>query len=128
MLGYALTVHKAQGSTIPVVIYYLKAGTSVRFLTRQLLYTALTRAEKLIFLTDQTVDDTLLTRYIHSDAYRDASSYLATALRQAERVYLAEHAEHQDADVNIDDVVSQPLSDRKKSEIDSVLEKLFGDQ
>lgn len=124
-LGYALTVHKAQGSTIPVVIYYLKAGTSVRFLTRQLLYTALTRAEKLIFLTDQTVDDTLLTRYIHSDAYRDASSYLATALRQAERVYLAEH---QDADVNIDDVVSQPLSDRKKSEIDSVLEKLFGDQ
>jgi exodeoxyribonuclease V alpha subunit len=124
-LGYALTVHKAQGSTIPVVIYYLKSGTSVRFLTRQLLYTALTRAEKLIFLTDQTVDDTLLSQYVHSDAYRDASSYLSIALSQAERAYLADHQESDDDD---DNFVSEPLSDRKKSEIDDALEKLFGDK
>lgn len=123
-LGYALTVHKAQGSTIPVVIYYLKSGTSVRFLTRQLLYTALTRAEKLIFLTDQTVDDTLLSQYVHSDAYREASSYLSIALSQAERAHLADH---QESDDETDNLVSEPLSDRKKSELDDALEKLFDD-
>ena len=48
--AYAVTVHKSQGSEFPVVIMPLMAGGG-RFLSRNLLYTALTRAmEKVIFI------------------------------------------------------------------------------
>lgn len=48
--AYAVTVHKSQGSEFPVVILPLMAGGG-RFLTRNLLYTALTRAmEKVIII------------------------------------------------------------------------------
>ena len=41
-LGYAMTLHKAQGSQFPRVIVLLKEG---KVLDRSWLYTALTRAE-----------------------------------------------------------------------------------
>lgn len=48
--AYAVTVHKSQGSEFPVVIMPLMAGGG-RFLSRNLLYTALTRAmEKVVFI------------------------------------------------------------------------------
>lgn len=48
--AYAVTVHKSQGSEFPVVILPLMSGGG-RFLSRNLLYTALTRAmEKVIFI------------------------------------------------------------------------------
>lgn len=48
--AYAVTVHKSQGSEFPVVMLPLMAGGG-RFLTRNLLYTALTRAmEKVIII------------------------------------------------------------------------------
>lgn len=48
--AYAITVHKSQGSEFPVVIMPLMAGGG-RFLSRNLLYTALTRAmEKVIVI------------------------------------------------------------------------------
>jgi exodeoxyribonuclease V alpha subunit len=48
--AYAVTVHKSQGSEFPVVIMPLMAGGG-RFLSRNLLYTALTRAmEKVYFI------------------------------------------------------------------------------
>jgi exodeoxyribonuclease V alpha subunit len=48
--AYAVTVHKSQGSEFPVVILPLFAGAG-RFLSRNLLYTALTRAmEKVIII------------------------------------------------------------------------------
>ncbi len=48
--AYAVTVHKSQGSEFPVVIIPLMAGGG-RFLSRNLLYTALTRAmEKVIII------------------------------------------------------------------------------
>lgn len=48
--AYAVTVHKSQGSEFPVVILPLFAGGG-RFLSRNLLYTALTRAmEKVIII------------------------------------------------------------------------------
>ena len=48
--AYAVTVHKSQGSEFPVVIMPLMAGGG-RFLSRNLLYTALTRAmEKVIII------------------------------------------------------------------------------
>ncbi len=52
--AYAVTVHKSQGSEFPVVIIPLMSGGG-RFLSRNLLYTALTRAmEKVIIIGQQS--------------------------------------------------------------------------
>lgn len=48
-LAYAITVHKSQGSEYPIVIIPLYRY-SQRLLTRNLLYTALTRAQKMVIL------------------------------------------------------------------------------
>ena len=48
-LSYAITVHKSQGSEYPIVIIPLYRY-SQRLLTRNLLYTALTRAQKMVVL------------------------------------------------------------------------------
>ena len=47
--GYAITVHKSQGSEYPVVIIPIYSYSS-RLLTRNLLYTAVTRAQKMVIL------------------------------------------------------------------------------
>ena len=47
-LGYAITVHKSQGSTIPCVIVALPFQYVLN--TRELLYTAITRASKVCYL------------------------------------------------------------------------------
>ena len=52
-LGYAMTVHKAQGAGYPVVIYSSQYEPSLwpetmDFLTRNMLYTAVSRAEKTV--------------------------------------------------------------------------------
>ncbi len=48
-LAYALTVHKAQGSEAPAVVLALGGGTR-NLLRRELLYTAVTRARRLVVL------------------------------------------------------------------------------
>jgi exodeoxyribonuclease V alpha subunit len=48
-LAYAISVHKAQGSQMPVVVVPLFAGHHI-MLTRNLLYTAVTRAEQVAVL------------------------------------------------------------------------------
>lgn len=48
-LAYATTIHKAQGSEYPVEILVIPAG-SPSFLTRNLLYTGVTRAKQHLFL------------------------------------------------------------------------------
>ncbi len=48
-LAYAITIHKSQGSEYPVVVLVLPPGAP-HFLTRNLLYTAVTRAKKKIIL------------------------------------------------------------------------------
>lgn len=50
--AYAMTIHKSQGSEFPVVIMPLLSG-STDFLDRKLLYTAVTRAKKLLILIGQ---------------------------------------------------------------------------
>ena len=47
--AYAITVHKAQGSEFDVVIVVV-TQSSAMLLTRNLLYTGLTRAKKLLIL------------------------------------------------------------------------------
>ncbi len=50
--GYAITVHKSQGSEYPVVIIPIYSYSN-RLLTRNLLYTAVTRAQKMVILVGQ---------------------------------------------------------------------------
>lgn len=56
-LAYATTVHKAQGSEFPVIIMPISSGPPM-LLTRNLFYTAITRARKLVVLVGQE-------RYMH---------------------------------------------------------------
>ena len=48
-LAYAITVHKSQGSEFPAVVLPLFEGASVLY-TRNLLYTAVTRAKSLLIV------------------------------------------------------------------------------
>lgn len=49
-LAYAVTVHKSQGSEFDAVVVALSSGISRRMLTRNILYTSITRAKKLLVL------------------------------------------------------------------------------
>ena len=49
MLSYAITIHKSQGSEFPVVVIPVISGSSA-ILTKNLLYTAITRAKKVVVL------------------------------------------------------------------------------
>lgn len=51
-LAYATTVHKSQGSEFPVVIMPISSGPPM-LLTRNLLYTAITRARSLVVLVGE---------------------------------------------------------------------------
>ena len=53
MLGYAVTVHKCQGSEFPYVLFAMDFS-SYSLLTRQLVYTAITRAKKHCYVIAQT--------------------------------------------------------------------------
>ena len=52
-LAYAITIHKSQGSEYPAVIMPLVSGVQM-LMTRNLLYTAVTRAKKLAILVGKT--------------------------------------------------------------------------
>ena len=49
MLSYAITIHKSQGSEFDVVVIPIIAGAG-SILTRNLLYTAVTRAKQMVVL------------------------------------------------------------------------------
>lgn len=78
-LAYAITVHKSQGSEYPVVVLVVPP-TAPRLLTRNLLYTAVTRArQKLLLVTSRRIlqmmlgnrqdthRNTLLAQHLRSD-------------------------------------------------------------
>ena len=52
-LAYAITVHKSQGSEYPVVVMPMYAAPPM-LLTRNLLYTAVTRAQKMVILVGRS--------------------------------------------------------------------------
>lgn len=56
-LAYAITVHKSQGSEFPIVVMPMSPGSPL-LLTRNLLYTAVTRARELVVLVG-------MDRYMH---------------------------------------------------------------
>ena len=49
VLSYAITIHKSQGSEFDVVVMPVISGASM-ILTKNLLYTAITRAKKMVVL------------------------------------------------------------------------------
>lgn len=63
-LAYATTIHKSQGSEFPVVIIPLYQGND-KLMTRNLIYTAVTRATKLVILVGS---DTILRNMINNNS------------------------------------------------------------
>jgi exodeoxyribonuclease V alpha subunit len=75
--AYATTVHKAQGSEHDAVMLVLPDEDVPRLLTREILYTAITRARRSVTLVGEPA---LLTRAVSRAASRDTA--LATHLRE----------------------------------------------
>ena len=74
-LGYAITLHKAQGSQFPRIIIALQNG---KIVDRAWLYTAITRAEHEIHIVGSFQDMRLITETISNSHKRN--SYLADLL------------------------------------------------
>ena len=80
-LGYALTIHKAQGSTMKTVIVYVANGKSFLMDTRELLYTALTRAhDRVIFVSDAPINTSFFESFIKRSVYDNKLTYLPIAM------------------------------------------------
>jgi exodeoxyribonuclease V alpha subunit len=77
-LGYAITLHKAQGSQFPRVIIALQKG---KIVDRAWLYTAITRAEAEIHIVGSSDDLRIITES-HSNSHK-RNSYLVELLRQS---------------------------------------------
>jgi ATP-dependent exoDNAse (exonuclease V) alpha subunit len=95
-LAYALTVHKAQGSEFGTV--FVVVPKQCRLLTRELLYTALTRARQHLVLLVEGKDASFLydlTKPERSETARRNSNLFAVGIRhEADGVPYAEHLIH----------------------------------
>lgn len=76
-LGYAITLHKAQGSQFPRIIIALQKG---KIVDRAWLYTAITRAETEIHIVGSSDELRVITES-HSNSHK-RNSYLIELLRQ----------------------------------------------
>ncbi|MDO4287978.1 MAG: ATP-dependent RecD-like DNA helicase [Eubacterium sp.] len=77
--AYAMTVHKSQGSEFPVVIMPMVGGPPM-FLNRKLLYTAVTRAKKMLMLIGPQ-------NYFYRMVKSGAVNERRTALKQRIKMY-----------------------------------------
>lgn len=80
--AFAVTIHKSQGSEFPVVIIPIFPGPQV-LMTRNLLYTAVTRARKLVILVG---NDDYLDVMINNERETNRNSGLADKLRRCFRL------------------------------------------
>ena len=78
-LAYCLSVHKSQGSEFPCVVIPMMPGPPM-LLTRNLLYTALTRARKLVVLVGR---EDILAQMVANDHIARRYTALETRLREA---------------------------------------------
>ena len=83
-LSYAITIHKSQGSEFDVVVMPIIAGPSI-ILTRNLLYTGVTRAKKMVVLVGNKVN---LRRMIRNTYQAQRYSYLKTFLIQEDDSFI----------------------------------------
>ena len=95
-LAYALTVHKAQGSEFDIVFVVLPKQS--RLMTRELLYTALTRSRARLVLLIEGTDPSFLydlTRPERSEtARRNTNLFRGGVRRDLEQAPYAEHLVH----------------------------------
>lgn len=77
-LAYAITIHKSQGSEFPAVIIPMVAGPYM-LLSRNILYTAITRAKKLVVLVG---DQNVMRRMIDNNFRQNRNSSLDYYLRK----------------------------------------------
>ncbi len=82
-LAYAMTIHKSQGSEFDVVVMPIIAGTG-KILTRNLLYTAVTRAKKLVVLVGSLF---YLRRMVENKYTAKRYSALCWFLKQGELIF-----------------------------------------
>jgi len=78
VLAYAITIHKSQGSEFDVVVMPIISGMG-KILTRNLLYTAITRAKKLVVLLGEPKN---LARMVHNNYTRNRYSALLQYLNE----------------------------------------------
>jgi len=79
VLSYAITVHKSQGSEFDAVIIPIVPGSPV-ILTRNLLYTAITRARRLVVLVGQRYN---IKRMVDNNYVQKRYSYLKPFMTEA---------------------------------------------
>lgn len=78
MLAYAITVHKSQGCEFDVVVMPVVAGPNIIF-TRNLLYTAITRAKKMVVLVGTKMN---ISRMVRNNFTAKRFSLLKTFLQE----------------------------------------------
>ena len=79
-LSYAVTIHKAQGSTLERVIFYMPRYPQRDMLQRELIYSAMTRAQKRLYVwSEQPLDQDHLQQWVQDSAYDGRNSFLAHA-------------------------------------------------
>lgn len=83
ILAYASTVHKSQGSEFPIVIMPMTWAPEM-LLTRNLLYTAVTRAKNLVVLVGQ---EKYVEFMVKNDKIDDRYSALDLRLKQVKELY-----------------------------------------
>lgn len=83
-LSYAITIHKSQGCEFDIIVMPIIAGPSI-ILTRNLLYTGVTRAKKMVVMVG---NKTYLKRMIKNTYQAKRFSYLKEFLIQEEKQFL----------------------------------------
>ena len=77
--AYAITVHKSQGSEFKAVILTVSEGADVLF-TRNLLYTAMTRAKQLLILVGSVARLTYMINNVTADKRYSGLKFMLKAL------------------------------------------------
>jgi len=87
VLSYAITVHKSQGCEFDVVIVPVTSGAYM-ILTRNLLYTAVTRAKKMVVLVGDAVNvEKMVTNTYTKKRYTMLQEFLVEMKTKAENLY-----------------------------------------
>ena len=81
MLAYAITVHKSQGSEFDAVVMPVTSGGPM-IMTRNLLYTAITRAKKMVVLIGERYN---IKKMVDNNYVAKRYSLLTGFLKQAKR-------------------------------------------